>query len=235
VAAPFLAWSYSRLKMFKTCPGQLWHCAVAPKGDPARVEYYESQAQRDGKEIDSALTARISENRPLPPKFARHEPMCAMVVATPGAKLTQVQVALDGAFKPVGSRDWDHAWVRAVYDLIIRQVTYAFLWDWKNGKVWPDEDQLRLAAAIEFMQSPEIEVIDTAYVWLSHDKISPKVYHRRELADMWHSFLPDVERMQLAYKEKHWPYTPSERACGYCDVNRAGKCSAAVTKYKGKA
>lgn len=234
VAAKHLAWSYSRLKMAKECLGKLWHCAVAPKGDPGRVEYRESEAQRAGKEIDEALCSRISNNTPLPAKFAKWEPLTAMVCATPGAKLTQVQVALDSSFRPVGSRDWDNVWVRAVYDLIIRQPSYAFLWDWKNGKIWVDEDQLRLSAAIEFIQSPEIDVIDTSYVWLSHDQISPKIYRRSELADMWHTFLPDVERMQIAHQNKHYPYNPSARACGYCDANRAGKCPAAAVPYKGK-
>lgn len=232
--ANHLAWSYSRLKMAKTCLGQLWHCAVAPKGNPDRVEYFESEAQRAGKEIDTALCDRISKGVPLPEKFAKFESMCAMLCGTPGAKLTQVQVALDTSFAPCGSREWDRVWVRAVYDFILRAGNYAFILDWKNGKVWADEDQLRLSATIEFMQSPEIEVIDTSYVWLSHDKLSPKLYRRRELSDLWHTFLPDVERMQIAYQTKHYPYNPSERNCGYCDANRAGKCPAAAIAYKGK-
>lgn len=233
MTASFLAWSYSRLKMFKECPGKLWHCAVAPKGHPDRAEYFESQPMRDGKEIDAALTARISRGTPLRLKFAAHEPMAAMIVATPGAKLTQVQLALDRAMKPVGYKDWDNAWVRVIYDLAIINPPYGYLWDWKNGQIWVDEDQNKLFATVGFHVYPEIEVFDTAYVWLKHDKISPKIYHRRELDELWHAFLPDVERMQVAYKEQHWPKTPSKRACKFCDANRMGLCKEAAVGYGG--
>lgn len=232
--ADFLAWSHSRLKMFKECPGKLWHCAVAPKGHPDRVPYVESQAQRDGKEIDLALSQRISKGTPLPAKFAAYEGMIQVVLDSPGTKLAQVEVALDQELRPCGYRDWNSAWVRAVYDVAIINGTYAFLGDWKNGKVWIDESQLRLAATIGFHQYREVEIIDTSFVWLQHGITSDETYTRRDLPDMWQTFLPDVERMQVYHKSNHWPKTPSARACGWCEVNAAGKCPVAATKFKGK-
>ena len=218
--------------MFLECPGKLWHCAVAPKGHPDRAEYFESAAMRAGKEIDAALTARISKGTPLPAKYAQHEPMAAMIVAIPGAKLTQVQIALNAALKPVGYFA-DDVWVRVAYDLAILQPPYGFLWDWKNGQLWLDETQNRLYSAVGFHWAQDIDVWDTEYVWLSHDKISPKVYHRRELDELWHTFLPDVERMQVANANQHWPKTPSKRACKFCDANRTGICKEAVVRYGG--
>lgn len=232
--AQHLAWSYSRYKIYEECPGKLWHCSVAPRGSPDRAPYVESRPQREGKEIDAALTARISKGTPLASKFAGYEDIAQLVLAQDGAKLTQVEWALDKTFAPCGSKDWNNAWVRVVIDLAIIQRSYAAFWDWKNGKIWIDENQLKLNAAVGFMQLPELEVIDTAYVWLRHDTISPKVYYRRDLPEMWHSFLPTVERMQLSYINNHWPKTPSPRACGYCDANKAGICKEAVVKYKGE-
>jgi len=229
--ANFLAWSFSRLKTYKECPGKLWHTAVAPKGHPDRVEYVETKAMRDGKEIDQALTDRISKGVPLTGKFVPYEGVAQAVLATPGTKLTQVQLALDQAMQPCGYKDWDNAWVRVIYDVIVLNGSYAFMGDWKNGQVWIDEAQLRLFATVGFHQFPEVDRIDTSYIWLKHGIMSDETYLRHELPDMWQTFLPDVERMQVSFKTNHWPKTPSKRACKWCDVNKAGKCPVAAVRY----
>lgn len=231
--AGHLAWSFSRLKTFKECPAKLWHTAVAPKGHPDRCEYVETAAMRAGTEVDNALTARISNGTPLPEKYQKFEPLAKMMLEQPGVKLTQLQLALDRSFKPCAYKDWDNAWVRVIYDIAVINGSYAFLGDWKNGQMWIDEDQLRLFAAVGFHQFADVDVIDTAYIWLKHGHISPKLYHRRDLPDMWQTFIPDVERMQIMWKAGDYPYTPSPRACGYCDANREGKCPNAAVKYKG--
>lgn len=233
--ANFLAWSFSRLKQFLDCPRQVWHNAVAPRGHPDRIEFVQSKAMLDGIEVDNALTARISKGTVLPLKFQPYEPIAKMVVDAPGAKFTQMQLALDQTFKPVGYKDWDNAWVRVIYDLAIIDKDHAFIWDWKNGQVWLDEKQLMLFATVGFHQFPELEYISTSYVWLKHGTTSDKSYHRRELPELWQVFLPDVERMQVAFKNNQWPATPArgDKTCAYCSVNAAKKCSEAQGPYKG--
>lgn len=189
----------------------------------------------DGIEIDNALTARIARGAALPGKFLPYEPICQMVCTVPGQKLTQLQLALDPALKPCGYKDWDNAWVRVIYDLVIINGEHAFIWDWKNGQIWLDEDQLRLFATVGFHQFPELETIDTSYVWLKHGVTTDKHYTRRELPELWQTFLPDVERLQVAYKTNHWPAIPKrgKNSCKWCSVNEAGKCSVAQGRYGG--
>lgn len=234
MSAPHLAWSHSRLKTYKECPGQLWHTAVAPRGHPDRVEYTQSDAAKAGSAVDDALTKRISLGTPLPPQYAKWESMVQMFLQQPGAKLTQVQLALDRQFQPCGSKDWDRVWVRAIYDIAVINGNYMFVGDWKNGSMWIDEQQLRLFATVGFHHYQEVELIDTSYIWLAHNQLSPKMYWRRELPDLWQTFLPDVERMQISWRNQDWPKTPSDRACGWCPVNQAGKCPVAAVKFKGK-
>jgi hypothetical protein len=100
--------------------------------------------------------------------------------------------------------------------------------------VWLDEDQLKLFAAVGFIQFPEVDTFDTSYIWLKHGITSDSTYHRRELPDLWAELLPDVERMQASYKANHWPATPSKRACKFCAVNKAGKCAVAAVPFGGK-
>lgn len=234
--ANFLAWSYSRLKCFKDCPKQLWHTQAAPRGHADRVDYVETQPMRDGKEIDTALTARISDKTPLPPKFTQWEEMCQVVLSAPGNKFTQMQLALNASLQPCGYKDWDNAWVRVVYDVAILDGSYAFVGDWKNGRITVDEDQLRLFATVGFHQFPEVDTIDTSYIWLKHGVTSDKTYHRRELPDLWQTFIPDVERMQIAFRTSRWPAEPKrgKATCGWCPVNKAGKCPVALGPYTGK-
>lgn len=233
--ADFLAWSHSRRKMFLDCPKQLYHTAVLKKGDPLRVDFVQSKAMLDGNEIDNALTKRIGEGVPLPPKFAIHEEMVQNVIAAPGTKFTQMQLALDAAFKPCAYKDWDNAWVRSIYDLAIINGAHAYLWDWKNGMVWMDPDQLKLFAAVGFHTFPELEVVDTSYVWLKHGVTTDATYRRKDLPDLWNDLLPDVERMQVAFRTNTWPALPKDgpRTCKRCPVNAAKKCDRAAGPYGG--
>ena len=229
--ANFIAWSYSRLKSFTECPKQFYHLNVARKGSTDRIPFEQSQAMKDGQEIDDALTARISTGTPLPEKYTPYEGMAQAVLASPGAKFTQMKLALDPALDPCGYMDWDKAWVRVIYDVAVINGTRAFLGDWKNGKVWLDERQLKLFATVGFHQFPEVEVIDTSYIWLRHGVTSDKTYHRRELPELWNEFIPDVERLQVANANNHWPATPSKRGCKWCPVNRAKMCAEAKVPY----
>lgn len=232
----FIAWSHSRRKTFMECPRQLERTAVLKKHDPLYVPYVEGKDQRDGKEVDEALCNRISKGTPLVPKFQQYEDICQDVLAAPGSKLTQLQLALDQSFKPCGSMEWDRVWVRAVIDLAIINGSHMHNWDWKNGKVWIDEAQLKLSSAIVFHTFPEIETIDTAFVWLRHGIISPAHYKRSDLADMWNDLMPDVERLQAAFKTNHWPPDPKRGAatCKWCPVNRNRQCDEAEAAYAGR-
>lgn len=233
--ASFLAWSFSRLKQYLECPKQVWHNAVAPRGHPDRIEFKQTPQMLAGIEVDDALTARIGKGTPLPLKFTPYEDLCKLVDAAPGTKFTQLNLALDQTFHPCGYKDWDRAWVRVIYDLAIINGDHAYLWDWKAGQIWLDEDQLRLFATVGFHTYPEVNTIDTSYIWLKHGVTSDKLYTRRELPDLWQTFLPDVERMQASYKANHWPAEPKrgKNSCKYCAVNQAGKCSSALGPYGG--
>lgn len=228
-----MAWSHSRRNTFLDCPKWLYHTAIVKKGAAERVEFEQSQPMLDGNEVDNALTARISKSTPLPLKFSPYEPMCQAVISAPGTKLTQVKLALDQAFKPVAYMDWDHAWVRVIYDLAIINGEHGVLIDWKNGQIRLDDSQLKLFAATGFHQFPEVQTFDTSYVWLTKSQTTDARYTRRELPDLWNALLPDVERMQVAYRTNTWPAEPrnGKKTCQWCPVNKAGKCDRAAGPY----
>ena len=235
MAAPFIAWSHSRRQDWLECPKMFYHKNVLKKGHPEKIEFKQTPAMMAGLEIDNALTDRISKGTPLPEKYAPYEGVAAAVIAAPGQKFTQLKVALDQAFKPCGYMDWNNTWVRSIYDFMILNKEHAHIMDWKNGQIWVDESQLKLFAATAFHTFPETEVIDTSYVWLMHGCTSDKTYRRRDLPDLWADLLPDVERMQVAFKNNHWPAQPKrgKNSCKRCDVNKAGLCREAQGPFGG--
>jgi hypothetical protein len=230
--ADWIAWSHSRRKDWMECPRMFYHKNVAPKGSADRIEFVQTAAMRAGNLIDDALTQRIAKGTPLPPQFAPYEPMAAAVLAAPGAKYTQLRVTLDQAFKPCGYFD-STAWCRSIYDVAVINGSHAFIGDWKAGQIWLDEDQLKLFAATSFHQFPELEVVDTAYIWLKHGVTSDKTYARRELPELWMGLLPEIERLQVAFRNNHWPAAPKrgKNSCSRCNVNQQGKCSEAKGPY----
>ena len=231
--ADFIAWSHSRRKDFMECPKMFYHKNVAAKGSPDRIEFVQTKAMIDGNLVDDALTQRISNGTPLPPQYAPYEPMAASVLAAPGAKFTQLKVTLDPTFKPCGYFDAT-AWVRAIYDVAVVYEGHAFIGDWKNGMIWPDNDQLMLFAATAFHQFPELEVVDTSYIWLKHGQTSDATYRRRELPELWAMLMSDVDRLQAAYRTNNWPASPKNgaKSCKRCNVNQMGKCNQAQGPYE---
>jgi hypothetical protein len=234
--ANFLAWSFSRLNTFDECPKQLFHTQVVKKGSSERADFIQTQPMKDGNEVDDALTMRISRGTPLPEKFTPYEPIAAMVCAAPGVKLTQAKFALDQNLAPCGYSDWDRAFVRVIFDLAIINGDHAYIWDWKNGQIKISELQLKLFAAVGFKQFPELETIDTSFIWLKHGVTTDNLYQRREQPELWAEIMPLVEQIQIAFKTNYWPALPKrgKATCGWCPVNKAGLCASALTTYKGQ-
>lgn len=234
----FVAWSYSRLKMFRECPRKAYFSSIAPWAE--RIPFEENHHMKAGTAVDDALTARLSARQPLPPQYTHLEPWPALVDSLPGHTFTQLEVALDQSFQVVpyfaGRGQPQLAWVRGKFDVAKVNGIYAWIGDWKNGQVAPEMDQLKLFAALGFRLWPEVQVIDTDYIWLKHDLPTSDHFERRQEPDLWAEFMQDVERMQVANRTNQWPATPSKDKWGWnckrCDVNKHGKCKDAAVAYE---
>ena len=102
-----------------------------------------------------------------------------------------------------------------------------------HGWTVRDLNQLALFAATAFHQFPELEVVDTAYIWLKHGVTSDKTYYRRELPEIWNGLLQEVERLQVAFRNNHWPAAPKRgaKSCKQCGANQKGICKEAKGPY----
>jgi hypothetical protein len=96
--------------------------------------------------------------------------------------------------------------------------TNKFIPTHNTGKRKPDLTQLKLFAGLAFASFPNLEVINTGFVWLKHGTIDKKEYTRKEVPMIWQEFIPRVQRMQRAYDEDKFPPKPSGLCRNYCAV-----------------
>lgn len=222
-------WSPSRLTAFKKCGKQFWHVTV--KKD---VPFEQSPQMKEGDVIHKLLEKRVGTGVELPPEYRYLENMCRQIIAAPGQTYTEVKLALDKNLRPCGFKDWQNAWVRAVFDVLKLNGDTAWVGDYKTGIPTMDEFQLKLYAVFTFVVFPDVRRVTTTYLWTKTGKIDPsdsRVYHRDQIPKLWEELLAEAEHLQAAAAADRWPARPG-KLCRYCLVNKFGKCELAAMPYR---
>lgn len=212
-----LPWSYSSLTAFETCPRRFKLIKLTKEvSDPP------NEAAAHGNEVHKALENALKDGRPLPEKYAQYQPMVNMVRMRPGKRLVEYKFALTAGFRPTEFFAKD-AWCRGVIDAAVLGTKSATVMDWKTGKVKEDHDQLKLFAGVTFAAYPYIEEVRTGYVWLAHNKLTPKTFTKDDTAEIWQEFLPRVQRLTRAAERDDFPPKPSGLCTKWCPVPNS-KC-----------
>lgn len=211
---PF-SWSYSALKNFRTC--QLRHQQVD------RIKAFkeeESEQLKWGNTLHAAMAKAVQTGADLPIVMRHFKPY----VETARSRLasgwdvsTELKLAFSRQLGPTSYFD-NTTWFRGVVDVLMLKPPVAMMWDWKTGKVIEDLIQLGLFAQMVFCHHPELEQVDTAYVWLGNDAISHESWTRDRLAKVWADVLPDVKRMEEAYNTGVYHAMPGGLCKRYCPV-----------------
>ncbi len=209
------SWSYTKLRDFEQCPRQFEWKHVAKNKEP------ETQELKWGKYVHKALEDYAISNIALPIDLALLQPIANAIdkVWEAGYQvLGEQQWAITEGFQPCGWKDWDIAWNRSVVDFGFVHGRRATLFDYKTGKKRDDDTQLALFAAVGFIHLPQVDVIDTQFLWVRGDKSQP-VRHWRSTQDIfWQQMLPRVERMRKAIEIKQFPAKPSGLCREWCPV-----------------
>lgn len=111
--------------------------------------------------------------------------------------------------------------------------TEKFIPTHNTGKMSFDGEQLKLTAAVVFQHYPDVDTVASAYLWLKDGVPDVKYYKREELPRMWEELLQEPAKMQEAYVMDAWPAKPGPGKCGWCTVNKYGKCPEAAERYRG--
>lgn len=211
-----LAWSYSSLTAFETCPRRYYLTKVSKE-----VTEPQTEATLWGNKVHKALENRLVKTTPLPESMAMFEPIAANVVnRAKGGKLEAEQkMALTKDFRTTSWFGKD-VWVRGITDFTITKGDKVFIGDWKTGKPTPASAQLMLTAAMTMHQKPWVNTVINAFVWLKDGSITHKTYTREDIPEIWQEFTPRVRRLEVAMEEDKWPARPSGLCRKWCPVGK---------------
>lgn len=206
------SWSYSRLKNYETCPRRYYEIDV-------QKNFKDSTAQLDwGNSVHEALANAIKDGAALPETMAPYQKWVNSLRKFEGEKLVEQKWALTKEFQPC---EWfsPMSWFRGIGDFVGIAGPYALILDWKTGKPTQDSKQLMLVAACVFAFHPDVQEIDSGFVWLKHDDQTVETYRRVDMSKEWLALLPRVERMQQATATLTFPPQPGYLCKKYCPVS----------------
>jgi hypothetical protein len=214
-----VAWSYSALDTYQTCPRKYWAEKVSKC-----VKFVPNQATEYGKEVHKKFENDLIKGTKLPLDLRHHEPVLKKLREAPGEGMPEQKLALNHDFVPTGFFDRD-VYVRAILDYVKFTETKALIVDHKTGKMFDGFDQLELAAACLSAYMPEIETFILAYYWTKEKKLTRKTLAKKDIDLVWVKYLPIVNRLQMSFKEDSWPTRYNglcKKWCGYKECPNSG-------------
>jgi hypothetical protein len=203
------AWTFSQLEKFETCPRQYYHVRV--KRDIVEPP---TEATKWGEKVHTAMEHRIKDGTALPEGMTQWEGLAKKLAALPGEKFCEVQMAVDKNFQPA---EWKQSWSRGIADLLVVNGDRAVNLDYKTGKRKLTH-QLMLYAGYTFALYPQVNVVETGFVWMKDKRVDKEPFTRDQVPMIWNTFLPKVRKLESAYERDAWPCRPSGLCRGWCPV-----------------
>jgi hypothetical protein len=211
-----MAWSYSGLKKFESCPRQFYHIKVTKEYEEPPTE-----ATHYGTEFHTAAELYIRDGVALPAHFMFAKDVLDKLNAMTGEKFCEHEMGITEDLKPCGF-DAPKAWWRGIADLIIvnHDSGVARVVDYKTSKnaKYADRGQLELMALAIFKHFPLIEVVHAGLLFvISKDFIREK-YTLDQQDRLWVKWFKAHGRLQEAYESDSWNARPSGLCKKHCVV-----------------
>lgn len=212
-----LPWSHTALNGFETCARQfeevkvLRHFqdtknAAALWGD----EFHKAAEKWIGAEVAGTTT-------PVPDLLKPYHGYLRQFVDRPGTTFVERQYALDRRTAPCeffGAQ----VWCRGIIDVLTLLDDVAWVDDHKTGKRKKDKQQLIIFALLVFHHHPEINTVHTAFHWVATDEKDNESFHRDQIAELWATLIPKLERYMAAFHSGIFPPRPSGLCKKHCPV-----------------
>jgi PD-(D/E)XK nuclease superfamily len=188
------SFTYSKIKNFEQCPLQHKRVDIdrtpgwEPSGDA--IDY--------GNRVHAAFSKTLKNGIPLTPNMRHLQYWVDWVNSLPGTHHIENKWAISSDYQPA---EWstNFAWMRFIADVAVVHGKVGWLIDWKTGRRLEEPIQLWLGAACMFQHFPELEVIDSMFVWLkeddgsnSHECISAETIKRGDVGEIWDQLLPRI-------------------------------------------
>ena len=204
-----LSHSFSSIKMYENCPKRYYHQRVTKE-----VKDTGSDATIYGERIHEALEHRLDKQVALPTESEAYEPLCKSIEGMGGTLQVEQKLTLNENLTPTTWWEKD-AWVRSILDVLVLFDDKAIVMDWKTGKRRPDFSQLEMFALQVFQHYPNINKVQSTFIWLKDMSLDSHTYDRTESDDMWVKLLSKTERINQSFINNKWPPKPSG-LCRFC-------------------
>jgi hypothetical protein len=209
-----VTWSHSALKDFEGCAKRYHEVKVLK-----RFPFTDTKHTIYGKDVHKAIEDYGKHGTPMPEQFSFVLPVVDVLLAKPGRKLFEHEMALTKDLRPCDFKD-DDRWVRGIADLLIvdDDNLTARVVDWKTGNdKYPDRDQLTLMSLMVFTHFPHVRSVASALVFLVKGSMVKHKMAREDADAAWWDYRERVAKLEAAHEFDVW--NPSQSPlCGWCPV-----------------
>ena len=209
-----VVWSHSSLKDYEGCARRYHEVKILKK-----YPFKETQAVIYGKELHKAAEDYVGKGEPLPEQFEFIQSTLDALMAKPGRKLVEYQMALTEDLQPTGWFD-KNAWVRGVADLLIVDDDNLTAWvvDYKTGNnKYPDREQLKLMSLMVFVNCPHIREVKSALLFVVKNDMVKHTMTVDQTDAEWWKYRERVGRIAASIDADVWNPTRTP-LCGWCPV-----------------
>ena len=208
------AWSYSRLKNYRTCPKRYYEIDVAKNYE----EVFSGEHLAWGKQVHTAFEQRVRDGKPFPAGMENFEEAAERLVSLPGQIMVEQQLAIRRDLTPC---EWfaKDAWFRGIADYLRINGAVALAIDYKTGKILEEVEQLALLAECVFSHYPEVHAVRTEFWWLKDDAATREDFFRAKRKDTWAGVMPKVMQLEEAHKTMNFPPKSSGLCKRHCIVS----------------
>lgn len=209
-----VVWSHSSLKDYEGCARRYHEVKILKK-----YPFKETQAVIYGKELHKAAEDYVGKGEPLPEQFEFIKDTLDALMAKPGRKLVEHQMALTEDLQPTGWFD-KNVWVRGVADLLIVDDDNLTAWvvDYKTGNnKYPDREQLKLMSLMVFAHFPHIREVRSALLFVVKNDMVKHTMTVDEASPEWWRYRERVGRIAASIEADVWNPTRTP-LCGWCPV-----------------
>jgi hypothetical protein len=211
------AFSYSKLKNWRTCPKRFFH--IDHKKD---VKEPEGPELKWGNELHKAFAEHVAKGTPLPDTMVQYQGILDRIKAFPGETFVEMQYCITKDFAPTEWKDWSGGWYRGIGDVVKIYNEFAYVGDYKTGKVTEDSEQLGLLAQCLFAHYPQLQAVRAEFIWLKEDAVTRATFRREEMPRFWAEIMPSIKGLQRAIETDDFPARPSGLCGRYCPVLQCG-------------
>jgi hypothetical protein len=203
------------LSTFEDCPLKWYDRYILKNKEP------ETESTRYGKYVHGSIEDYINGKRELPEDLQRNK---ALVDSVKSQFRDQSKVELKmGVTKELSPAEFfgNDVWGRCAADvaLIHNDSNHAFIGDWKTGKKFEKEDQLKIGAMMLFKHFDSLQSVSGCNLWLKYNKMGEVyTFERTKETQYWVDLLKRLDKMYKAVGTPAAVETRPGFMCNYCPV-----------------